>query len=163
MSTRKLWSNVEELYDSAQFLDNCAFFLGGFFKYPIKKELKTYPGLMTNGLPEKITSLLFFTCMSLMPWWKVSNISRDKGVYTLSYSSFNTKSKSLCLLPESLPVQVVCSHTGFLRSSQNIPLFETGRSHQPTFSSKHQVFNFLTWYWSFCVPRALYVLVPSIS
>lgn len=78
---------------------------------------------------------------------------KGKGVYTLSYSSFNIKSKSLCLLPKSLRVKVFYSRTGFLGSwSQNIPLFETGRSHQPTFSSKHQMFNVLTCYRSFCVP-----------
>lgn len=110
---------------------------------------------MTNGLPEKITLLPFFTFLSLIPWWKVSDISRRKGVYTLSYSSFNIKSKSFCLLPNSLPEQVFCSHTGFLRPlSQNIPLLETGRSHQPTFSSKHQMCNVLTWYRSFCIPRS---------
>lgn len=109
---------------------------------------------MTNGLPEKLISLSFFTCLSLMPWWKVSDISREEGVYTLSYSSFNIKSKSLSLLPESFHVQVFCSHAGFLRSlSQNIPLFETGRSHQPTFSSKHQMCNIVSWYRSFCIPR----------
>lgn len=110
---------------------------------------------MTNGLPEKMTSLPFFTCLPWMPWWKMSDISREKGVCTLSYSSFNIKSTSLCPLSYSLPVQAFCSHTRFLRSlGQNIPLFETGRGHQPTFPSEHQMCSVLTWCRNFCIPRS---------
>lgn len=138
------------------------FFLGWFFKYPIKKELKTYPSLTANCLPEKMISVSFFTWLALMPWWKVSDISRERSVYILSCDSFNIASESLSS-PKLISHTGFCSHTGFLRSpSQNIPLFETGRSHQPTFSSKHQMCNILTPYRSSSSPEALYILVSSI-
>lgn len=141
-----------------------AFFPGLFFKYLIKKELKTYLSLITNSLPEKIISLSFSTWLPLMPWWKVSDISREKGGYILSYNSFNIASESLSCLPNAFHIQAFVVTLRFLDHRVNTShcLRQEGVIHKPSLQSIKCAISSLDTGVP-ASPEAPYVLVSSTS
>lgn len=141
-----------------------AFFLGLFFKYPVKKELETYPSLITNSLPEKMISLSFFIWLPLMPWWKVSDISREKGGYILSYNSFNIASESLSCLPNAFHIQGFVVALGFWDHRVNTShcLRQKGVTHKSSLQSIKCAISSLDTGVP-ASPEAPYVLVSSTS